>query len=136
MAEGMVNAVLGYAWEAHSAGTHPSGYVHPMAVRAMAEIGIDISTHRSKPVDQFVDVTFDRVVTVCDQAAKNCPAWLGEGRVKHIGFPDPAKAEGDQAQRMAVFRQVRDEIRERVLAYLRQTDDTEGEGFIYATGDV
>ncbi|MBN1640423.1 MAG: arsenate reductase ArsC [Anaerolineae bacterium] len=136
MAEGLVNFVLAHAWEAFSAGTHPSGYVHPLAVRAMAEIGIDISAQRSKSVDEYADATFDRVIAVCDRAAKNCPAWLGPGRVVHMSFPDPAQASGDTEERMAVFRQVRDDIRARVLAYLRQADDPTTEGFIYATGDV
>ena len=71
MAEGLVNHFLGVTWEAHSAGTQPSGYVHPMAVQAMAELGIDLSSSRSKSTDEFRDVVFDRVVTVCDHAAKN-----------------------------------------------------------------
>jgi arsenate reductase len=137
MAEGLVDHYLGDEWDAYSAGTRPSGYVHPLAIRAMAELGIDISDRRSKSVDAFVDEDLDRVITVCDQAAKNCPAWLGRGRVKHIGFPDPAEAEGDEAERLSVFRQVRDDIRERVLAYLREDDDAQTEGFFYyATGDI
>jgi arsenate reductase len=122
MAEGLVNHFLGDAWQACSAGTKPSGYVHPLAVRAMAELGIDISGHRSKSVDEFRDAEFDRVITVCDQAAKNCPVWLGKGHVKHVGFPDPAVAEGSEAERLDVFRQVRDDIRERVFEYLEQEE--------------
>jgi arsenate reductase len=118
MAEGLVNHLLGATWEAYSAGTQPSGYVHPMAVQAMAELGIDLSAHRSKSTDEFRDVAFDRVITVCDHAAKNCPAWLGEGIVTHIGFPDPARADGTDEERMAVFRQVRDGLREQVINYL------------------
>jgi arsenate reductase len=126
MAEGLVNHYLGERWEAFSAGTEPSGYVHPMAVRAMAELGIDISAGRSKSVDQYRHVAFDRVITVCDHAAKNCPAWLGKGTVMHIGFPDPATADGTDEERMAVFRQVRDGLREQVLAYLeRETNPLE-----------
>jgi arsenate reductase len=126
MAEGLVNHYLGEGWEAFSAGTEPSGYVHPMAVRAMAELGIDISGQWSKSVDEYRDVAFDRVITVCDRAAKTCPAWLGQGIVTHIGFPDPAKADGTDEERMAVFRQVRDGLREQVLAYLnRETNPLE-----------
>jgi arsenate reductase len=125
MAEGMVNHYLGANWEAVSAGTKPSGYVHPLAVRAMAELGIDITNHRSKHANEFRDVEFDLVVTVCDNAAKNCPAWLGEGQatgtVAHMGFPDPAEAAGSEAEQLAVFRRVRDEIRKRILAALEQT---------------
>jgi arsenate reductase len=123
MAEGLVNRFLGETWEAYSAGTRPSGYVHQMAVRAMAELGIDISSQRSKSTDEFRDAAFDRVITVCDHAAQNCPAWLGRGIVTHIGFPDPAKADGTDEERMAVFRQVRDGLREQVFAYLTSDVD-------------
>jgi arsenate reductase len=119
MAEGLVNHFLSDTWEVFSAGTKPSGYVHPMAVQAMAELGIDISTQQSKSTDEFRDVAFDRVITVCDRAAQSCPAWLGEGVVKHIGFPDPADAEGSDEEQLAVFRQVRDGLREKVLQYLQ-----------------
>jgi arsenate reductase len=118
MAEGLVNHLLNGRWEAFSAGTRPAGYIHPLAVEAMAELGIDISAQRSKSVDEFRDAEFDLVVTVCDYAAKNCPAWLGGGQVKHMGFPDPAAASGSEAERLEVFRQVRDAIREQVLGYL------------------
>ena len=74
MAEGLVNYFLGDTWEAYSAGTKPSGYVHPLAIEAMAELGIDISAQRSKSADEFREMELDRVITVCDQAAKNCPA--------------------------------------------------------------
>jgi arsenate reductase len=118
MAEGLVNHYMGDKWEAFSAGTRPSGYVHPLAVRAMAELGIDISSYRTKSVDEYRDVAFDRVITVCDHAARNCPAWLGEGIVKHIGFPDPAAAEGSEEERLAIFRHVRDGLRDQIFAYL------------------
>ncbi len=118
MAEGLVNHFLGQEWTAHSAGTRPAGFVHPLAVDVMAELGIDLSDGRSKSVDEFRDVAFDIVVTVCDGAAGECPVWLGGGRVLHIGFPDPAHAIGSRAERLAVFRQVRDEIRQSVLDYL------------------
>jgi arsenate reductase len=120
MAEGLVNHLLGDQWEACSAGTRPAGYIHPLAVEAMAELGIDISAQRSKSVDELRDAEFDLVVTVCDHAAKNCPAWLGGGQVKHMGFPDPAAASGSEAERLEVFRRVRDAIREQVLGYLMQ----------------
>jgi arsenate reductase len=120
MAEGLVNHLMGDEWEAYSAGTRPAGYVHPLAVRVMAEIGMDISGQRSKGVDEFRQTSFDLVITVCDQAAKNCPAWLGTGRVTHVGFPDPAAAAGGERERLEVFRQVREGIREQVLSFLRQ----------------
>jgi len=118
MAEGLVNHFLGEEWEAYSAGTQPAGYVHLMAVQVMAELGIDISGNRSKSTDEFRYVGPDLVITVCDDAAENCPVWLGQGQVAHISFPDPAKATGSEEERLAVFRQVRDDIRQRVLDYL------------------
>jgi arsenate reductase len=135
MAEGLINHYLGDEWEAVSAGTKPSGYVHPMAIQVMAELEIDISDGRSKSADEFRDAALDRVITVCSDANRNCPAWLGQGKVKHIGFPDPAAADGDEAEQLAVFRQVRDDIREQVLGYLRQADDSGMEVFL-ATGDL
>jgi arsenate reductase len=120
MAEGLVNHFLGERWLAYSAGTQPAGYVHPLAVEVMAELDINISDGRSKPADEFREVDFDVIVTVCDDAAENCPIWLGAGRKMHLGFVDPAKATGSRERRLAVFRQVRDEIRQRVLEYLKE----------------
>ncbi len=117
MAEGLINHFLPDTWEAFSAGTNPSGYVHPGAVQAMAELGIDISAQRSKHVDEYKDMVFDQVITVCDHAAETCPLWLGQGHITHIGYPDPAAAaENEQLQ---IFRQVRDGIRQRVSRYLQ-----------------
>jgi arsenate reductase len=118
MAEGLVNYFMGDEWEAYSAGTKPAGYVHPMAIQVMAEFDIDISRHRSKSVDEFRYVGPDVVITVCDDAAEDCPVWLGRGRKAHLSFPDPAKVTGSEAERLAVFRQVRDDIRQQVLDYL------------------
>ncbi|MCB8983092.1 MAG: arsenate reductase ArsC [Ardenticatenaceae bacterium] len=118
MAEGLTNHFLGDSWEAVSAGTQPSGYVHPLAIAALAELGIDISSHTSKTADEFRQTPLDLVITVCDDAAENCPLWLGQGRVTHISFPDPAKATGTEEEKTAVFRQVRDDIRAQVLPYL------------------
>jgi protein tyrosine phosphatase len=118
IAEGLVNHFLGDRWEAFSAGTHPTGYVHPLAVQAMAELGIDISGQRSKSVEEFRGQPFDVVITLCDSAAQECPVWLGPGRAVHMGFPDPARADGVMADRIDAFRQVRDAIREKVLRYL------------------
>lgn len=122
MAEGIINHYRGDVWTAVSAGTQPSGYVHPMAIAALQEWGIDISHHRSKHAEEFRSTPLDLVITVCDDAAENCPVWLGQGKKVHIGFPDPAKAEGSDEEKMAVFRQVRDGIKERVLAYLDAFD--------------
>ena len=109
MAEAIVNARLGDQWEAVSAGTKPAGYVHPNALRALAEIGI-VHQGRSKNADEFRDTPLDLVVTVCDSAAEECPVWLGLGRRLHHSYPDPAKAEGTDEEVMAVFRAVRDDM--------------------------
>jgi len=117
MAEALINTKLSDRWRAYSAGTKPSGYVHPKSLRALEEIGI---RHKgeSKHIDSLPTREFDSVITVCDDAADNCPVWLGKGVRYHIGFPDPAKAEGTEDEIMAVFRQVRDDIEDRVLSYL------------------
>jgi arsenate reductase len=120
MAEGLVNDLLSDEWQAFSAGTQPAGYVHPLAVQAMGELSIDISEHESKPADVFRDRAFDLVVTVCNGAAENCPLWLGEGEVMHIGFPDPASATGTNEERLEVFRRVRDAIMWRVIEALQE----------------
>ena len=109
MAEAIVNARLSNDWRAYSAGTQPSGFVHPKAVRVFDEIGIEHSG-ASKHTDLFQNEEFDVVVTVCDDAAENCPLWLGKGKRTHLGFPDPAKAEGTDEETLAVFRSVRDAI--------------------------
>jgi arsenate reductase (thioredoxin) len=118
MAEAIVNAHLGETWEAYSAGTQPAGYVHPLALRVLAEIGIQ-HEGRSKHADEYCGVPFDLVVTVCDDAAENCPVWLGKGRRAHLGFPDPAKAAGSEDEIMVVFRQVRDDIAQQAPALLK-----------------
>lgn len=118
MAEALVNARLSGAWQAYSAGTEPSGYVHPKALQALVEVGIQ-HAGVSKHIDALPAKEFDLVITVCDDAAENCPVWLGKEIRKHIGFPDPAKAEGTEEEIMAVFRQVRDDIEDRVLSYLQ-----------------
>lgn len=119
MAEGLTNHFLGESWQAVSAGTKPTGYVHPLAVKVLGELGVDISHHRSQHADEFRDMDLDLVITVCDSAAEDCPLWLGSGQVKHISFPDPADAEGSEEEQTAVFRQVRDDIRQQVLDYLK-----------------
>lgn len=124
MAEAIINIFSGDQWEAVSAGTQPSGYVHPLAIQALAEIGIQ-HQGESKSVDSFRGMDFDAVITVCDDAAENCPVWLGKGKRVHIGFPDPAKVEGSEDQKMAVFRQVRDDIRTQILDYLQTFPNNE-----------
>lgn len=118
MAEALVNHDLAGQWEAFSAGTRPAGYVHPLALQALAEVGIE-HHGRSKSMDEFRGQPFDRVVTVCDDAAEECPVWLGQGRRAHIGFSDPARAEGTAEEKLAAFRATRDEMRRKVVDYLR-----------------
>jgi len=120
MAEAIVNARLGDEWEAVSAGTKPTGYVHPDAIRALAEIGIE-HEGRSKSVDEFTGQDFDAVITVCDSAAEECPVWLGQGRRLHRSFPDPANATGSEEEIMGAFRSVRDDILAQIPALLRAT---------------
>ena len=114
MAEAIVNARLGEAWEAVSAGTRPAGYVHPKALAALTEIGIQ-HTGRSKLADEFKGVEFDLVITVCDLAAEECPVWLGKGKRIHHSYPDPAKTDN-----MSDFRKVRDDIARDMTALLKQ----------------
>jgi arsenate reductase len=118
LAEAIVNARMGDEWEAVSAGTKPTGYVHPNALRVLREIGIE-HIGRSKHADEFRTVPFDLVVTVCDSAAEECPVWLGPGKRVHLGFPDPAKASGTDDEVMAAFRAVRDDIAQKIPALLR-----------------
>ncbi len=104
--------------DVYSAGTQPAARVNPHAVRAMREVGIDISGGTPKSVDQFVDQPFDYVITVCDDAEQNCPNFSGKvGKRVHLGFVDPAAASGAEDEVMAVFRRVRDEIRQKFLDY-------------------
>jgi arsenate reductase len=115
MAEGLVNHDLAGRWSAHSAGTRPAAAVHPLAVRAMAEIGIDISGAAPKHVDALVGERWDLVVTVCDSARESCPIFPRPVAQAHVSFPDPALAEGSEEERLAVFRAVRDDVRARLL---------------------
>jgi len=119
MAEAIVNARLSNEWRAFSAGTKPSGYVHPNALKVLGEIGIQ-HEGQSKSTEQFREMDLDLVVTVCDDAAENCPLWLGKGKRVHLGFQDPAKAEGTDEEKLAVFRSVRDAIMEKVPELLGQ----------------
>jgi arsenate reductase len=115
MAEGLLRHDAGDRFEVASAGTHPSR-VRPEAIAVMREIGIDISGQRSKSVDEFAARDFDYVLTVCDSARESCPIYPGHGRRIHHSFEDPAAVEGTAGERLAVFRKVRDDIRQ----YLRE----------------
>jgi arsenate reductase len=118
MAEGLVNHDLAGQVQAFSAGVRPSR-VNPRAIQVMAELGIDIRHHRSKSVDDLAGEQFDLVITVCDKAQEQCPLFPGETEVRHVGFSDPAKAIGSEEEIMAVFRQVRDEMRQQLIPLLQ-----------------
>jgi arsenate reductase len=115
MAEGWVRHDLGERWEVASAGTHPAWAVHPMSVRVMAEVGVDISEARPKHWAPFLDQRWDLVVTVCDSARESCPVFPGAAQQIHVSFPDPILAEGSEEERLAAYRAVRDDIRARLL---------------------
>ena len=119
LAEALVNSRLADRWQAFSAGSHPAGYVHPLAIKALSEIGID-HHGRSKSIDEFQGQLFDAVVTLCDQADDECPVWLGKGKVMQKPFPNPAIVSGSEAEKMAAFCEVRDSIAEELLKLLTQ----------------
>jgi arsenate reductase len=110
MAEGLLRHDAGDRFEVFSAGTKPS-QVRPEAITAMREIGIDISGHKSKSVDEFAGQSFDYVLTVCDNAKESCPVFPGKVAMIHKSFEDPAARQGSEDEKLATFRRVRDEIR-------------------------
>lgn len=114
MAEGLLRALRADRYEAFSAGTEPT-MVHPAAIAAMGEIGIDIGDHHSKALSFFGEETFDEVVTVCGHAQETCPFVPGNHLKRHQGFEDPSTAQGTEADVLAAFRRVRDELREWIL---------------------
>ena len=117
MAEGLLRALGGGRFEPFSAGTEATR-VRPLAIRAMAELGIDISDQHSKTLDRYRDQPFDTVITVCDQANETCPVFPGARARRHWSFPDPSQALGDEDQQLSVYREVRDGIRERIESEL------------------
>jgi arsenate reductase len=121
MAEGLLRQDGGPQFEVLSAGTRPS-QVRPEAIKVMSEAGIDITGQRSKSVDEFAGQEFDYVITVCDNAREQCPVFPGKTRRIHWSFDDPASAEGDEAARLAVFRRVRNEIRERLREFISKRE--------------
>lgn len=125
MAEGLLRHDAGDRFEVASAGVEPS-HVRPQAIKAMREVGIDISNHRSKSVDEFTGEDFDYVITVCDNANERCPVFPGSTKRLHWSFDDPAAAEGDEREKLAVFRRVRDEIRDRLRELAATTSSNEG----------
>lgn len=119
MAEGIANAFHGDKVEAVSAGSRPAGWVHPLAVRALADIGIDHRDATSKSADQFIDQPFDVVVTVCDSAAQDCPHWPGATRIEHWPIEDPSWGPDDPATRFDRFIERRDELARRIEELVR-----------------
>jgi arsenate reductase len=117
MAEGLLRHLAGDRFEAYSAGTEAT-VVRPLAIRAMAELGIDISGQESKTLDRYVGEPFDAVITVCDQANEACPVFLRAKQRLHWTFPDPSQATGTEAEQLTVYRAVRDAIRARIQAEL------------------
>jgi arsenate reductase (thioredoxin) len=117
MAEGILRAAVGDSLRIASAGSKPAGYVHPLAIKALSEIGIDISGHHSKHLDEFLDRQVETVITVCGKADQACPMFPGQVNRHHWGFDDPAHAEGSEEEQFAVFRRVRDEIARVFRAY-------------------
>ena len=121
MAEGLLRHLAGDRFEAMSAGTEAT-HVRPLAIRAMEEVGIDISAQESKPLDGYLGKPFDYVITVCDDANEACPFFPGAVSRLHWAFEDPSKAQGTEEERLAVYRSVRDQLRERIEADLVATD--------------
>jgi arsenate reductase len=113
MAEGLLRHLAGDRFEAHSAGTEAT-HVRPLAVRAMEEVGVDISGQESKTLDRYLEEPFDYVITVCDDANEACPLFPGAKNRLHWSFEDPSRVDGSEEERLAVFRSVRDRIAERI----------------------
>jgi arsenate reductase (thioredoxin) len=117
MAEGFLKS-FDSNLEVHSAGTNPSKQVHPKSIQVMKEVGIDISNNFTKKVDEFLNNSFDYVITVCDNAKETCPVFIGKvGKQLHIGFEDPAEATGTEEEILATFRKIRDEIKEKFYEF-------------------
>ncbi len=117
LAEAILRKALGEGYIVASAGSKPAGYVHPLAIKALAEIGLDISSHHSKHLDEFLTQDVETVITVCGNADQVCPIFPGQMNRHHFPFDDPAHATGSEDEQMAVFRRVRDEIRAVFQAY-------------------
>ncbi|MHA3773182.1 arsenate reductase ArsC [Verrucomicrobiota bacterium sgz303538] len=123
LAEGILRAAAGDVIQVASAGSKPAGYVHPLAIEVMKEIGIDISHHRSKHLDEFLNQDVETVITVCGNAEQACPIFPGQVNRHHWPFDDPAHATGTDEEKLAVFRRVRDEIRQVFEAYAARRRD-------------
>ena len=128
MAEGLARAFHGDVMDVVSAGSRPTGWVHPLAIKAMAKIGIDIHDQYSKSADEFLDQPFDVVVTVCDSAAQDCPNWPGAKRIEHWPIVDPSYGPDDPATRPDRFAATRDELKKRIDALAESLKDQGSDG--------
>src|SRR5688572_29010113 len=124
MAEGFLRAAAGGAFEVASAGSKPAGYVHPLAIQVMKEVGIDISNHHSKHLSEFLNQPVETVITVCGNADQVCPVFPGQVYRHHWGFDDPAHAKGTDEEKLKIFRQIRDEIRRDFEVYAAGRTDS------------
>ncbi|MCS5631572.1 MAG: arsenate reductase ArsC [Pirellulaceae bacterium] len=120
MAEAYFRKLTEEHWKCESAGTHPTGYVHPLAITVMGEDAIDIAAHKSKSMSAFETEDWDYVVTVCDDAADTCPVFAGAEQVLHWPFPDPADTSGSREEQLTAFRDTRDAIKRQVVEFLRE----------------
>ncbi len=125
LAEGFLRKAAGDILDVQSAGSKPAGHVHPLAIKVMQEAGIDISRHRSKHLNEFLDRQIETVITVCDNADEACPIFPGQVNRHHWPFYDPAKAKGSEEEVLNVFRQVRDEIKKVFEAYAAGRKDVD-----------
>ena len=121
MAEGFLRHMAGDKFEVFSAGVKPT-QVNPLAIKVMAEAGVDISKHRSKSTMEFLDQKFDYVITVCDNAKQTCPIFPGNYEKIHWDLEDPAEAQGSEEDRVAIFRRIRDEIEQRIKDWIKRLD--------------
>ena len=126
MAEGFLRSLGGGQFESLSAGAKPAGYVHPLAIEAMKEAGVDISKHTSKPIGDFAGQKLDYLITVCDKAREACPTFSGAAKTLHWSFDDPAHATGTDEEKMRVFRRVREEIKQRIRLFLTASSGKNG----------
>jgi len=122
MAEALTNDLLSDQWKAFSAGTKPTGEVHPLTLQVLNEIGI-AQEGRSKSVEEFKSAIFDVVITVCDEAAEDCPVWLGKGHIEHFYFSDPSRVTGTEEKKLRAFRKTRDEIKGKIIPFLERFND-------------
>jgi arsenate reductase len=128
IAEGFLRAASGGVFDVASAGSKPAGYVHPLSIKAMAEVGIDLSRHTSKHMNEFLNRPVETVITVCGNADQACPVFPGQVNRYHWPFPDPAHAPGTEEEQMQVFRAVRDQIRAVFEAYAAGRKDQAARG--------